>query len=60
MSIYFIEHLEPSDQLTVPFRMVGCPCELKKGGRLEDICLTMLKVMGLPQPAEMTGECLIK
>lgn len=44
----------------VPFCVVGYPCELKEGGRLADICPTMLKVMGLPQPAEMTGECLIK
>ena len=44
----------------VPFCVVGYPCELKTGGRLADICPTMLKVMGLPQPAEMTGECLIK
>lgn len=44
----------------VPFCVLGHPCELKTGGRLADICPTMLKVMGLPQPAEMTGECLIK
>ena len=44
----------------VPFCVVGYPCELKEGGRLADICPTMLKVMSLPQPAEMTGECLIK
>ncbi len=44
----------------VPFCVVGYPCELKQSGRLADICPTMLKVMGLPQPAEMTGECLIK
>ena len=50
---------EPISQ-RVPFFVVGCPCELKDGGRLADICPTMLKVMGLPQPAEMTGECLIK
>ena len=43
-----------------PFCVVGRPCQLKEGGRLADICPTMLKVMGLPQPAEMTGECLIK
>lgn len=44
----------------VPFCVVGYPCELKEGGRLADICPTMLKVMGLTQPKEMTGECLIK
>ncbi len=44
----------------VPFCVLGYPCELKEGGRLADICPTMLKAMGLPQPAEMTGESLIK
>ncbi len=44
----------------VPFCVVGYPCELKEGGRLADICPTMLKCMGLAQPKEMTGECLIK
>ena len=44
----------------VPFCMVGRAGELKSGGRLADICPTMLRAMDLPQPAEMTGECLIK
>ena len=43
----------------VPFCMVGRPGTLKSGGRLADICPTMLEVMGLPQPKEMTGESLI-
>ena len=43
----------------VPFILCGAGTELRPG-RLADICPTMLKVMGLPQPAEMTGECLIK
>ena len=42
----------------VPFCVVGYPCELREGGRLADIAPTMLKIMGLPQPAEMTGESL--
>ncbi len=29
---------------------------LREGGRLCDLCPTMLKLMNLPQPAEMTGE----
>lgn len=38
----------------------GCKnLKLKQGGRLADIAPTVLKLMGLPQPAEMTGECLI-
>ena len=44
----------------VPFCVVGYPCELKKGGRLADIVPSILKIMGLPQPTEMTGESLIK
>ena len=50
----------PHSTNPVPFCVVGCPCELKDGGRLADICPTMLRVMGLPQPKEMTGNCLIK
>ncbi len=44
----------------VPFCVVGYPCELRMGGKLCDISPTILKVLGLPQPAEMTGESLIK
>lgn len=44
----------------VPFCVVGYPCDLREGGRLADIAPTMLKIMGLPQPAEMTGESIIK
>ena len=43
----------------VPFCVVGYPCELREGGRLADIAPTMLKIMGLPQPAEMTGKSLL-
>lgn len=32
---------------------------LKEGGRLCDIAPTLLEIMGLPQPEEMTGESLI-
>lgn len=44
----------------VPFVVVNHPCTLREGGRLSDIAPTMLKILGLPQPAEMTGESLIK
>ena len=44
----------------VPFIVVGYPCELRDSGRLCDIAPTMLKIMGLPQPKEMTGESIIK
>jgi len=44
----------------VPFVVIGKDCELREGGRLADIAPTMLKLLGLEQPAEMTGESLIK
>ena len=44
----------------VPFVVVGHDCELKEGGKLCDIAPTMLDIMGIEQPAQMTGESLIK
>ena len=47
----------------VPFLWISKDAEgksLKDGGKLADIAPTMLKVMGLEIPEEMTGECLIK
>lgn len=44
----------------VPFIVVGYACELREGGRLCDIAPTMLKIMGLEQPKEMTGVSIIK
>ncbi len=44
----------------VPFIVVGKDCELKTGGRLADIAPTMLEILELEKPAEMTGESLIK
>ncbi|MBQ3265715.1 MAG: 2,3-bisphosphoglycerate-independent phosphoglycerate mutase [Ruminococcus sp.] len=45
----------------VPFCVVGYPeCkELRAGGVLADIAPTMLDIMGLPQPEEMTGKSMI-
>lgn len=45
----------------VPFCVVGYPeCkELRSGGVLADIGPTMLDIMGLPQPEEMTGRSMI-
>ena len=44
----------------VPFCVVGTPCKLRTGGCLADIAPTMLQVLGLPQPAEMTGKSLME
>ena len=44
----------------VPFAVIGRECALREGGRLCDISPTILKLLGLPQPAEMTGESLIR
>ncbi len=43
----------------VPFIVYNYDCKVKNGGRLCDIAPTMLKVMGLEQPAEMTGESIV-
>ena len=44
----------------VPFVVVNYPCTLREGGKLCDIAPTMLKMMGLAKPAEMTGESIIR
>ena len=47
----------------VPFIVCGddyVGCELSDGGALCDVAPTLLHTMGVPQPAEMTGKCLIK
>jgi 2,3-bisphosphoglycerate-independent phosphoglycerate mutase len=44
----------------VPFIYVGRPARMQHSGALEDIAPTMLKLMGLPQPREMTGHALIE
>ena len=44
----------------VPFVLIGCgDVALREGGRLSDIAPTMLDIMNLPKPSEMTGESLI-
>ena len=43
----------------VPLCVVGYPCTLRKGGRLADLAPTMLQILNIPQPAEMTGKSLI-
>jgi 2,3-bisphosphoglycerate-independent phosphoglycerate mutase len=46
----------------VPVILVGGPtgATLRSGGRLADLAPTVLSLMGLPQPPEMTGESLIE
>ncbi len=46
----------------VPFVAVNCGdgVELRDGGKLCDIAPTMLQMLGLDKPAEMTGTSLIK
>ena len=45
----------------VPFILVNYTdgIGLKDGGKLADIAPTLLEMMGLPKPAEMTGESLL-
>jgi 2,3-bisphosphoglycerate-independent phosphoglycerate mutase len=43
----------------VPFVFVGRPASVAAGGALQDIAPTMLALMGLPQPPEMTGHTLV-
>lgn len=45
----------------VPVILVGGPegAHLRAGGRLADLAPTVLALMGLPQPGEMTGESLL-
>jgi len=43
----------------VPFAVIGKDCALREGGKLCDISPTILKLLGLAQPAEMDGESII-
>ena len=45
--------------LPVPFIYIGRDADMKKGGRLCDIAPTMLKLMDMEIPAEMTGTPLV-
>ena len=44
----------------VPFAVIGKDCELREGGKLCDISPTIIKLLGLAQPEEMSGESIIK
>ena len=43
----------------VPFIVVNAGVDSVKNGRLADVAPTILKLMGIEQPAAMTGEALI-
>ena len=47
----------PVEMVLVDDRYVGKP--LRRGGRLADLAPTILKLMGIEKPADMTGESLI-
>jgi 2,3-bisphosphoglycerate-independent phosphoglycerate mutase len=44
----------------VPLVHVGRPGRLAEGGALQDVAPTLLAMMGLPEPAEMTGRSLLQ
>ena len=44
----------------VPFLYIGRKAKLVEGGALRDLAPSLLAMMGLPQPAEMTGHSLIQ
>jgi len=44
----------------VPFIVVGYDCKLRSSGVLGDIAPTVLQIMGIDVPKEMTGKVLIK
>ena len=44
----------------VPFLYIGRKAKLSDGGALRDLAPSLLTMMGLPQPAEMTGHSLIR
>ena len=44
----------------VPMLYIGRPATAALTGALSDLSPTLLKMMGLPQPAEMTGHALIE
>lgn len=43
----------------VPLCVIGYDCQLRNDGVLADIAPTMLKIMDLPQPEEMSGKSII-
>lgn len=62
-NMYDSENQQPHTQHTlnqVPFLYVGRQAHIRQGGALRDIAPSMLAIMGLSKPVEMTGESLIE
>ncbi|MDF0606746.1 2,3-bisphosphoglycerate-independent phosphoglycerate mutase [Neisseriaceae bacterium TC5R-5] len=60
--MYDAEHQQPHTQHTmnqVPLLYIGRPATMRSGGSLRDIAPSLLAMMGLEAPAEMTGSSLI-
>jgi 2,3-bisphosphoglycerate-independent phosphoglycerate mutase len=58
-----VENAQPHTQHTtnlVPFYYIGRPATMAATGALSDIAPSLLKMMGLPQPKEMTGHALMQ
>jgi len=61
-NMYDAKNQQPHTQHTlnqVPFLYAGRQASIRQGGSLRDIAPSMLSIMGLEKPAEMTGESLI-
>ena len=54
------EPFTPHSTNPVPVITIGQNKPLRSGGRLCDLCPTLLEMMGLAKPVEMTGESLIE
>ena len=52
--------ISPTPLNRVPLVYVGRPAMLTDGGALQDIAPTLLALMGLPKPPEMTGHALVR
>ncbi|NOT15628.1 MAG: 2,3-bisphosphoglycerate-independent phosphoglycerate mutase [Methylotenera sp.] len=60
--MYDVENQQPHTQHTtnlVPLIYIGKNAKLNDGGALSDLAPSLLQMMGLPQPSEMTGNGLI-
>lgn len=61
--MYDTNNQQPHTQHTTnpsPFFYIGRPASIKKRGSLKDVAPSILDIMGLAQPKEMTGRSLIR